>query len=110
MTWARGEVVAAVVPGDFGKPRPVVIVQADSFLEHHLSVTVCPLTSHLTGLRLFRILVAPDKRNGLAELSEVMIDKVSSLRRERIGAPIGRLSALDVRAIDEGLRRWLALA
>jgi mRNA-degrading endonuclease toxin of MazEF toxin-antitoxin module len=39
-----------------------------------------------------------------------MIDKVSSLRRERIGAPIGRLSALDVRAIDEGLRRWLALA
>jgi mRNA interferase MazF len=109
MTWARGEVVTAVVPGDFGKPRPVVIVQADAFVEFHASVTVCPMSTHLTGLRLFRIAVAPDKRNGLDQPSEVMIDKLSSLRRERIGAPIGRLSALDLRAVDDALRRWLAL-
>jgi mRNA interferase MazF len=110
MTWLRGELHAAVLSGDFGKPRPVVIVQADPYLEVHASVTVCPLTTHLTGFRLFRIAVAPDKRNGLKEASEVMVDKLSSLRRERIGDPIGRLSALDMRAIDEALRRWLALA
>ena len=109
MTWVRGDLVTAVIPGDFGKPRPVVIVQADAFAEFHASVTVCPLTTHLTGLRLFRIMVAPDKRNGLAEASEVMVDKLSSLRRERIGAPIGRLSALDLRAVDDALRRWLSL-
>jgi mRNA interferase MazF len=109
MTWVRGEVVTAVVPGDFGKPRPVVIVQADAFVEYHASVTVCPLTTHLTGLRLFRIMVAPDKRNGLNEASEVMVDKLNSLRRERIGSSIGRLSALDLRAVDEALRRWLTL-
>jgi mRNA interferase MazF len=109
VTWIRGDVVAAVVPGDFGKPRPVVIVQANPFLENHPSVTVCPLTTHLTGLRLFRVMVAPDKRNGLNEPSEVMVDKISSLRRDRIGNPIGRLSALDVRAVDAALRQWLAV-
>jgi mRNA interferase MazF len=102
-------VVAAILPGDFGKPRPVVIVQADAFLEHHASFTVCPLTSHLTGLRLFRVVIAPDERNGLKEPSEVMVDKLNSLRRERIGDPIGRLSALDMGAVDDALRRWLAL-
>lgn len=109
MTRVRGDLVTAIVPGDFGKPRPVVILQANAYLEHHPSVTVCPLTTHLTGLRLFRIAIAPDRKNGLKELSEAMVDKVSSLRRERIGDPIGRLSALDLRAIDDALRRWLSL-
>lgn len=109
MTWIRGDLVTAVVPGDFGRPRPVVIVQADAFVEYHASVTICPLTTHLTGLRLFRIMVAPDKHNGLNEPSEIMVDKLNSLRRERIGSSIGRLSALDMRAVNEALRRWLAL-
>lgn len=109
MTWIRGDLVTAVVPGDFGKPRPVVIVQASAFVEFHASVTVCPLTTHLTGLRLFRIMVAPDKQNGLSEPSEIMVDKLNSLRRERIGSSIGHLSALDLRAVDDALRRWLAL-
>lgn len=109
MTWLRGDLHAAVLPGDFGKPRPVVIVQADPFLDTHSSVTVCPLTTHLTGLRLFRIAVAPDKRNGLKEPSEVMVDKLNSLRRERIGGAIGQLTALDMQAVNEALRRWLAL-
>lgn len=109
MSWKRGDVVSAVAPGDFGKPRPVVVVQADAFAERHASITVCPLTTHLTGLRLFRVAIAPDERNGLREPSEVMVDKLSSLRRERIGKPIGRLSVLDLRGIDEALRRWLAL-
>jgi len=109
MIWHRGDVVAAIVPGDFGKPRPVVIVQANAFLEHHASVTVCPLTTHLLGLRLFRVAVAPDERNGLNELSEVMVDKLSSLRRERIGPSIGRLSVFDLKAIDVALHEWLSL-
>jgi mRNA interferase MazF len=92
-----------------GKPRPAVIVQADAFMGHHASVTVCPLTTHLTGLHLFRIAVLPDKHNGLMEPSEIMVDKLSSLRRERFGSAMGRLSVRDLRAVDEALRRWLAL-
>lgn len=79
------------------------------YLESHASVAVCPLTTHLTGLRLFRIMIAPDKSNGLNEPSEVIVDKVSSLRRERIATSIGRLAASDMRAIDTALRGWLAL-
>jgi mRNA interferase MazF len=109
MTLRRGDVVAGIAPGDFGKPRPVVIVQANVFLEDHASVTVCPLTSHVMGLRLFRVAVAPDEANGLKEPSEVMIDKLTSLRRERIGGPIGRLSAFDMEAVDGALRSWLSL-
>jgi mRNA interferase MazF len=109
VTWARGDIIAAVVAGDLGKPRPVVIVQANPYLEFHATLTVCPLTTHLTGLRLFRIAVAPDVRNGLNEPSEVMVDKLSSIRREKIGGIIGRLSTLDMQAIDEALRRWLAI-
>jgi mRNA interferase MazF len=54
-------------------------------------------------------MVAPDQRNGPHEPSQVMVDKLNSLRRERIGGAIGRLSALGVQAIDDALRRWLAL-
>jgi mRNA interferase MazF len=109
MKLARGDVVAAIIPGDFGKPRPVVIVQAGAFLESHASVTVCPLTTHLTGLRMFRIIIAPEKGNGLTEPSEVMVDKVSSLRRERISEAIGSLSESEMLVIDDSLRGWLAL-
>jgi mRNA interferase MazF len=106
---ARGDLVTAVVPGDFGKPRPAVVVQATPYAEVHPSVTVCPLSSHLTGLRLFRVAIAADKTNGLEAASEVMVDKISSLRRDRIGERIGRLSAPDLAAVAEALRQWLAL-
>lgn len=105
----KGDVITVIVPGDYGKPRPAVIVQADPYAETHASLTVCPLTTHLTGLRLFRIAIAPDDENGLKEASEVMVDKVSSLGRVRAGNPIGKLSMGDRAAVDGALRRWLAL-
>jgi mRNA interferase MazF len=102
-------VVTAVIPGDFGKPRPAVVVQATPYSEVHPSVTVCPLSSHLTGLRLFRVAIAADRENGLDTPSEIMVDKISSLRRDRIREQIGRLSPTDLAAVGEALRQWLAL-
>jgi mRNA interferase MazF len=109
MILRKGDVVTTIVPGGYGKPRPVVVVQADPYAETHASLTVCPFTTHLTGLRFFRIAVAPDPGNGLAAPSEVMVDKVSTLSRGRIGARIGELGPGDRRALDEALLRWLAL-
>ncbi|HVW20623.1 MAG TPA: type II toxin-antitoxin system PemK/MazF family toxin [Opitutaceae bacterium] len=106
---SKGDIVTAVLPGNYGKPRPAVIVQADPYAETHASLTVCPFTTHLTGLRFFRIAVAPDQNNGLAQPSEVMVDKIGSIGRDRIGNRIGRLSPTDKRAIDEALYRWLGL-
>jgi mRNA interferase MazF len=106
---AHGDLVTAVIPGDFGKPRPALVVQANPYAEVHASVTVCPLSSHLTGLRLFRVAIAADQVNGLETPSEVMVDKISSLKRDRIRDRIGKLSPSDLGAVGEALRLWLAL-
>lgn len=59
--------------------------------------------------RLFRIAIAPDEANGLDQASEIMIDKISSLRRERIGRRVGALSRFDLEAVDAALAAWLGL-
>jgi len=105
----RGDVVLYAAAGDYGKPRPGVIVQSDLFNETHASVTVCPLTSDVTGLRLFRVPMGPGEGTGLKSSSEAMVDKVVSIRRERIARKAGVLGRGDLAAIDEALRLWLGL-
>jgi mRNA interferase MazF len=61
----KGDIVSCVLSGDFGKPRPAVVVQANLFNETHASITICPLTSHLVEAPLFRIAVSPSEQNGL---------------------------------------------
>jgi mRNA interferase MazF len=107
VTVQRGDVVLAAAPGDFGKPRPALVVQSNLFNETHASVTVCPLTSTLVDAPLFRISVSPSERNGLGQVSQVMVDKVQSLRRDRIGARVGAIDAVSLSAVDTALRRWL---
>lgn len=105
----RGAVVVCVLAGDFGKPRPAVVVQSDLFNSTHGTITVCPLTSQLVDAPLFRIRIAPRKSNGLKKRSDVMVDKVTGIRRERITETIGSLNAEELQAIDEALARWLGL-
>lgn len=105
----RGAVVVCVRAGEYGKPRPAVVVQADLFNATHASVTVCPLTTGCLAAPLFRIQVKPGKANGLRLASDVMVDKVSSLRRERITGVIGRLSDQDWSRVEQALRLWLDL-
>jgi hypothetical protein len=68
----RGELVTVALPGDYGKLRPAVVVQADLFNETHASVTIAPVTSTLVNAPLFRLAVEPSPRNGLRALSQVM--------------------------------------
>ena len=110
MEIARGGVVLASGPGEYSrKPRPFVVVQSDLFNEAHGSFSLCPITSILTGNPLFREPVASELSNGLLEDSEVQVDKVQSLRRERIVRRLGDLSADQMEQVDQALRRWLAL-
>src|SRR5687767_3740045 len=105
----RGEFYIATPPGDYGKPRPVVIVQSDLFLEARDSVTVCLLSSELIGAPLFRVRVKRGPANRLKRASDVMADKVMTLRKERLGEPLGSLTPEEQAALDQALRRWLAL-
>lgn len=97
--------MTVAVQGDFGKPRPAVVIQSDA-LAGTDSVLVCLLTSTLRDAPLFRLTVEPDAGNGLRVPSQVMVDKIMAVRRDRCGAAFGQLS--DVALLS--LNRLLALA
>ena len=106
----RGELWVAAGGGDYtGKPRPVVIVQDDRFEASH-SVTVCALTSNPADAPLFRIVLSPSPGNGLHEDCRAMVDKITTVRRERLSRRIGSLSDTDMRRIDRAILVFLGIA
>jgi len=106
----RGDLVTVAATGDYGKPRPAVIVQTDAFPEAHASVVVCQLTSDLADAPDFRVTVDPNSENGLRVTSQVMADKPVTIRRERIGRKIGRLGDRDMARLGAALAFVLGLA
>jgi len=106
----RGDLVTVAATGDYGKPRPAVIVQTDAFPEAHASVVVCQLTSDLADAPDFRVTVDPSPENGLRIVSQVMADKPVTIRRERIGRKIGRLGDRDMSRLGAALAFVLGLA
>ncbi|TPG12406.1 type II toxin-antitoxin system PemK/MazF family toxin [Sphingomonas oligophenolica] len=106
----RGDLVLAAGPGEFsGKPRPFVIVQSDSFNELHASFAMCPVTSTTNGAHLFRIAIDASIDTVLDRNSEIQIDKIQSLRRQRVVRVIGAVPANIMTMVDDALRRWLQL-
>ena len=106
----RGEVVTVAASGDFGKPRPAVVIQSDVFPEQHASVIVCQMTSRLEDAPDFRLTIEPSRANGLRERSQIMADKPVTVRRERIGSRIGRLDRRDMMRLNSALAFVLGLA
>ena len=103
MRLRRGDVVTVAAAGDFGKPRPAVVVQSDVFPQEHASVIVCQMTSTLTDAPDFRITIAPSETNSLRRTSQIMADKPVTVRRARINTRLGRLDARDVRRLNRAL-------
>ena len=109
MPMRRGDLVIVAAPGDYGKPRPAVIVQSDAIPESHASVVICQMTSELAGTD-FRVTIEPEPETGLRVRSQVMADKPVAIRRERIGQPIGRLAAADMARLNVALALVMGLA
>jgi mRNA interferase MazF len=105
----RGDVVLTVMPGDLGKPRPGVIVQADELGDTTTSVLVCPLSSDLSDFRRSRPVIQPSAANGLRLRSQIMTDKMSPLRRDRIRRVIGSLDAESTERLNSALLVVLGL-
>lgn len=106
----RGDVVTIALQGDLGKPRPAVVVQADLFNESHPSSVVLPITSVVEPAPLIRITIEPSMGNGLRTASQVMIDKPTTIWRDRIGKVIGRLEDDVMLRIGRAMIVWLGLA
>jgi len=92
-----------------GKPRPVLIIQDDVF-DKTGSVTVCPLTTDTVDAPLLRIHLEPDSANGLSVPSRIMVDKVTTMPRAKLGERIGRLSDTDMVALSRNIFVFLGLA
>lgn len=103
----RGDIVLCVIAGDYGKPRPALVIQSDLFNAAHPSVTLLPITSHLIETPLFRIPLKASKANGLKQPSQVMVDKITAVRRDRIRERIGKVSPAMLTKIEESLLRFL---
>ncbi len=105
----RGDLVTVSLPGDYGKPRPALIIQSDLFDEHP-SVTILPITSELRETPLFRITLEPSQENGLRKLSQVMVDKAHTVLREKLNSPFGVLDDASMLAINRALALFLGFA
>lgn len=107
----RGDVVLVALVGDYGKPRPALVIQGDSLTEDQCSsIVVCPMTSEETGIVSFRVRLAPTPGNGLHKPSEVMVEKIAGVPRTRLQAVIGRLEADQIRAVEQALTVVLGFA
>ena len=106
---SRGDLATVILPGSYGKPRPALIIQSDFFSEHP-SVTILPVTSELRQTPLFRVTVKPSAENGLSKRSQVMVDKVHTVPREKIGETFGRLEEDVMLAVNRALALFLGFA
>lgn len=97
----RGDLVTVSLPGDYGKPRPSLVVQSDLLTDLD-SVVLCPVTSDL-HTAAFRVTIEPNSANGLRVLSQVMVDKLSTLPRTKISTPFGRLDEERMKRVDRAL-------
>ena len=106
----RGEIwTAAGGKGFVGKPRPVVILQDDRF-DMTGSVTVCAFTTDPTDAPLFRLPIEPSEGNGLRSVCRLMVDKITTVPRAKIGARVGRLTDEDLVRLNRAVLVFLGIA
>jgi len=105
----RGDFVTIAMQGDFGKPRPALVIQADQFGEHP-TVTVLPVTSTLVAAPLLRITVQPSAVNGLQKPSQVMVDKAVTVKRGKLGQAFGRIDVDVMVEVERCLAVFLGIA
>src|ERR1700689_3858469 len=106
----RGDIWTIAGGKDYaGKPRPGVIVQDDSF-DGTDSLTICAFTSDETEAPLFRLAVEPNEHNGLRGTSRLMVDKITTVPKVKVGARIGRLDDEDVLRFTRAVLVSLGLA
>ena len=104
----RGDLVTVALSGDYGKPRPALVIQADDFVWTQ-SVIVLPLTSTLVDASMLRVTVEADHLTGLERRSQIMVEEPHSLPRAKLGPVIGAIDSVTMRSVEKNLRLILSL-
>jgi len=104
----RGELVTVAMSGDFGKPRPALVVQSDRF-EETGTVTVLLLSGTLVDAPLIRLTIQPTQGNGLRKPSQVQVDKAMSVKRDKLGPPFGHLDDETMLSVTRSLAVFLGI-
>ena len=104
----RGDFVTVALQGDFGKPRPALVIQADAFADHATSVLL--VSSTIIEAPLLRVTITPTSANGLRQPSQIMIDKAMTVMRKKIRETFGRLDADALIEVERRLAVFLGIA
>lgn len=104
----RGDLVALAIPGDFGKPRPALVIQSDQF-DGTSSVTVLLISSALVDAPLIRLTLQPTEQNGLRKPSQIMIDKAMTVKRDKLGNVIGRIDGETMISVNRSLALFFGI-
>lgn len=86
-----------------------MILQDDTF-GATASITVCPFTTHLVDAPLIRLPVDPTRQNGLAVVSHVMVDKITTVAKSKLRKRIGKLADEDMIRLSRAALVFLGLA
>ena len=105
----RDGVVTVAAPGDYGKPRLALVVQSD-FFRKRSSIILCFITAELRDTPLFRLTVPPSPDNGLHRSSQIMVDKLMTVSREKVRDVIGRSEDKSMVEVNRALALWVGLA
>ena len=106
----RGEIWTVAGGGDFtSKPRPAVILQNDLIIDALHSITICPFTTHQGHGSSIRIPIEPNEQNGLGSPSRLMVDRITTVRKSRLGVRIGRLDEAEAARLSEAVALFLGL-
>jgi mRNA interferase MazF len=105
----RGDIITVATPGDYGKPRPAIVIQSD-WLKATDSVLVALLTSSIVDAPLYRLQLEPTETNGLKVTSQVMVDKIIAMPRAKCGRAVGRIDEAGLIALNHMLSVVIGLA
>ena len=106
----RGHLISIAMQSDFGKPRPALIIQSDMFNESHATITVALITADLIDAPLFRVNIEPNKENRLNHKSQIQVDKMMTIKKDKVGSVIGKADDATMIKINRAMALWVGLA
>ena len=90
--------------------RPGLVIQTDiaNAVSAYPVTIVCAISSKLKGYPSM-VRVNPYEENGLTEVSEVNSAQIMTVQKDRLVNRIGRLSAADVKKVEEKLAYMIGI-